>query len=217
VTIINHTFKFIFVHIPKCGGTSVAHALEPLCSYRDLQLGGTPFGELVHRAYGPKYGIAKHSFAIELRRAVGLDVWNEYTTFATVRDPLERTMSTYRYLKQHESHYKFMQNIDSFEAFLDSEEWQKPGPDRMFEPQFRWLHAEREPKEPLVDCTITLNRASDELPALLADIGVPQAKLQRFELPQKNVSASPRLPPPRSSLTDKIKDRYVLDFEQIFG
>lgn len=215
MAIINHSFGFIFVHIPKCGGTTVSHALEPLCSYRDIQLGGTPFGEQMHRAFQPRYGIGKHSFAVELRRAVGLETWTRYTTFSVVRDPVERTVSTYRYLKQHEEHYSFMRDIDSFPAFLQSEQWSGPGPDRMFEPQFRWLHEERDPRQRMVDCFIPAAKLGAALPEMLLRAGVPETKVARVAVERWNASKDDI----EAEITDEalamIRTRYERDFDII--
>lgn len=214
MTIINHTWKFIFIHIPKCGGTSVAHALEPLCGIGDLQLGGTPFGEKCHAAYGPKFGIAKHSFAVEARRAVGERHFREYTTFTTVRDPASRVISMFNYLKLHEAHYTFMKPVDSVSDFLRSERWETHGPDRMFLPQIRWIYDERPPKPRMIDALIPIDRMGELIPDLLRDIGVPNAKVARLQFERKNKSpeTSVKLAP---SDHEAIAKRYSEDYEQI--
>ena len=38
--IISHKHKFIFIHINKCGGSSVTRALMPYLGPNDLVLGG---------------------------------------------------------------------------------------------------------------------------------------------------------------------------------
>ncbi|NEN90268.1 MAG: hypothetical protein F6K48_15660 [Okeania sp. SIO3H1] len=43
--IISENDKFIFIHIPKNGGTSVALSLEERLKYNDIVIGGTKYGD----------------------------------------------------------------------------------------------------------------------------------------------------------------------------
>ena len=90
--IINHKYKFIFIHVPKCGGTSIKRALYPYCDKWDQFLGGHPSvpdndGEGMH----------KHSRAMEIKSYATPQRWEEYFTFAFVRNPLARTLSLYNW------------------------------------------------------------------------------------------------------------------------
>lgn len=87
--------KFIYIHINKCGGTSLTQALKPFLTHEDIVLGGFPEAEKRSEEYFKKYGIYKHSTASEIKKFVGSDVWNEYYKFATIRDPWDRVVSTY--------------------------------------------------------------------------------------------------------------------------
>jgi len=213
MAIINRTWNFVFVHIPKAGGTSMAHALSPLSTWQDLQLGGTEFGEQVHRAYSAKFGLSKHSFANELRNVVGHQTWATMTSFALVRHPVARTISTFRYLRHHRDHYKFMADVETFDAFLSAEFWRLPGPDRMFLPQTKWLIHPNPKTGRLVDCVVRLEEVTSELPSILQKIGIPPTKLDTLAFDQKNAS------PKRQDVvvTDEhlaiIEERYREDFE----
>lgn len=63
---------FVFIHIPKCGGTSVERAL------------GLP--------------LLNHDAALERYRFLGERRWRERLTFAVVRNPYARLASSYFYL-----------------------------------------------------------------------------------------------------------------------
>ena len=64
----------IFIHIPKCGGTSI-----------EKTLGGSKYGG--------------HSFASTLKIKYK-EIWESYYTFTIVREPFSRFASAYNYLKQ---------------------------------------------------------------------------------------------------------------------
>lgn len=60
---------FAFIHVPKCGGTSIT------------------------RAIGQR--IKLHDTALERRDKLGIDRWNAIYTFSVVRHPYERALSFY--------------------------------------------------------------------------------------------------------------------------
>ena len=49
--IINTTHRFIFIHIPKCGGTALTVDLSPLIGMGDMEIGVTRFGGYLQKAY----------------------------------------------------------------------------------------------------------------------------------------------------------------------
>jgi hypothetical protein len=71
---IFHNVRGIFIHIPKCAGTSI-----------EKTLGGQEFGG--------------HSTVKGIREKYPME-WNQYYKFTIVRDPLTRFASGYHYLKQ---------------------------------------------------------------------------------------------------------------------
>jgi hypothetical protein len=68
-----HTVDFAFIHVPKCGGTSVTSAI------------------------GQR--IKLHDTARERRDKLGVDRWNEIYTFSIVRHAYDRTLSYYKFIK----------------------------------------------------------------------------------------------------------------------
>lgn len=85
--IICHKFKFVFVHIPKTGGTSISNALRPLLGRRDDY-------EILRAP--------KHFTAAQIRqRYFTSDLeWSSYLSFAFMRNPWDRIYSDYCFCKR---------------------------------------------------------------------------------------------------------------------
>jgi hypothetical protein len=100
--IISKSKKFIYIHLDKCGGTSIETALEPFLSWDDIIIGSTPFGEKLELVYQEKkinnIILTKHSSANEIKNFIGND-WNNFYKFTTVRDPKSIMISLYYYVK----------------------------------------------------------------------------------------------------------------------
>lgn len=91
-------FECIFIHVPKCAGSSVATSL----------FGSTPTGHL------PLYWYEKQF----------KERFDEYFKFGFVRDPLHRALSAYRYLLQNpeprdRAAYELVSRYSRFDTFID--------------------------------------------------------------------------------------------------
>lgn len=76
---INHKYKFIFVHIPKCGG----HSVDKFFLDRGL-------------VDIPKW----HATSESLINDHGVNFWNKYYSFSIVRNPWNRMVSEYFWQKE---------------------------------------------------------------------------------------------------------------------
>lgn len=136
--IISHSRKFVFIHLQKCGGTSIEYALEPYLSWDDLVLGGTEYGESFQALLYQRYGIDnvqqnmlwKHSNADDIYNFLGKKRWNEYKKIAVVRDPVDMMKSL----------YYFSQNVIRYHTGrIYEEEWRKWVDDKTFPPDWPYL------------------------------------------------------------------------------
>lgn len=75
---INKEHKFIFIHIPKNGGTSIARSLG--------------------------FNLTTHHTAIQIKQSL-TDTYKDYFVFAFYRDPIERFLSLYNYARMPISYY----------------------------------------------------------------------------------------------------------------
>lgn len=116
---ISHDKKCIFIHIPKCGGTSIEDVIWPKDQGRtenDLWMG------FVNR-FENKYqtGGLQHLLARQVREEVGRDVFSDYYKFAFVRNPWDRIVSQFAYMQQRPDlmDYLGMTAETEFKAYLD--------------------------------------------------------------------------------------------------
>ena len=86
--IVSNKYRFIFIHIPKTGGTSLA---EPC--YQDGK------GVLTGLLGETDYIQAGHIRAVGLKERMG-EHWDMYFKFAFVRNPWDRMVSLYHYFLQ---------------------------------------------------------------------------------------------------------------------
>ena len=113
--IISHEHKFIFIHIGKTGGTSVE---KVLCERLDIDFENTK--------KNPRNGHWwKHAWAREVRDLFGSEIWEEYFTFAFVRNPYDMLLSLYSMYTQYpeyinkEEHPKLYHPWNQFDDFKD--------------------------------------------------------------------------------------------------
>jgi hypothetical protein len=103
---------YVFVHIPKCAGTSIHRALGGLHERRSL------------RIEGRKYH--KHAKAAEVRRVLG-PAWDNAFKFSFVRNPWDLMVSSYHWwlaragdFPRLTSHVSRIRELGSFSAFISS-------------------------------------------------------------------------------------------------
>lgn len=95
--IISTERKFIFIHLYKCGGSSVNQAYDPHMLWSDLVLGTTPAGRALQDIHQTAFGLHKHSTAAETRDVIGAETWDACRSFALVRHPHAVYESLYRW------------------------------------------------------------------------------------------------------------------------
>jgi hypothetical protein len=225
--IINNTFRFIFVHIPKSAGTTVTTILSKHSSYCDIELGGTALGEAIQPLFQKRYGLQKHSTLSEIRAVVGEVLLKRYFSFAFVRNPYARAYSIYKYLSRarKDSQVASLADFDKFKdfaAFVNSDYFQSQGYDRMMMPQSIWVARDNRSQDIAVDYVGNVERLGqclDELSALVGGglerrkVGSPLPVLNRSSDAEHAVWSELANNP---AVEEKIYRRYELDFRQ-FG
>jgi hypothetical protein len=220
--IINNTYKFIFIHIPKSAGTSTAAVLHPMTTWQDIEIGGSSFGEEIQTAYRKRFKLYKHIKANELIDIMGVPAWTRYFSFALVRNPFSRALSTYRFLKQwdgvSDEDRRFLGQFDSFEEFVLADSWDSYlGADEMLRPQTSWTHARPAGATCLVDYVGHVENIQHDIEFCLEAIGVKKFYRDAAVVPTMNRSDPASVSPNWTErVMNKIANRYRTDFTQ-FG
>jgi hypothetical protein len=94
---ISHKHKCIFIHIPKSGGTSIEDIIWPSTADRSEE---NLWGGLIDQ-YSNKHqtGGLQHLLASQVKQEVGEEVFSKYYKFTFVRNPWDKAVSQYSYLK----------------------------------------------------------------------------------------------------------------------
>lgn len=100
--ILSRGRRFIFIHIPKTGGTALAMALEARAMKDDVLVGDTPKArQRKGRLAGVKTAgrLWKHSTLADIRGLATEDEIATFFTLALVRNPWDRIVSYYHWLR----------------------------------------------------------------------------------------------------------------------
>lgn len=100
--IISPERRYIFVHIPKTGGTALAQALESRAAREDILIGDTPKArkrKARAQALPARGRIWKHMRLADLDGALSGEEIADHFCFTMVRNPWDRVVSYYHWLK----------------------------------------------------------------------------------------------------------------------
>lgn len=131
--LISYSHRFIFVHIYKVAGTSIADSLGRYTAkgvdrhspaMRFLRTLGVH--RLVPRRRLRKTRAQRHSTAREIREHLPAEVFNGFYKFAFVRNPWDWQVSLYHFALDDDSHaqHQLTRSLGSFEKYL---EWRVDG------------------------------------------------------------------------------------------
>ncbi|MBV8727494.1 MAG: sulfotransferase family 2 domain-containing protein [Candidatus Eremiobacteraeota bacterium] len=139
---VSHSHRFIFIHIPRTAGTSLTMALE--ADGAEMEFDQPAFFELqswqrtpeivqMLRRTNPNDALGnlplKHIPADALRAMLPQEIWNSYFKFSFCRNPWDRLVSIYHWMRRNSEHSDFfrahrpdlvtmMQKVDSFPDFV---------------------------------------------------------------------------------------------------
>ncbi|KJD33390.1 hypothetical protein PK35_05900 [Tamlana nanhaiensis] len=200
--VISKNKKFIFIHIPKSAGTSIQSALElNLNNENHWAVSKTT----KHQSLKDLITLYEHSNFLE--KLVQDFSFLNYYKFAVVRNPFDRLLSLYNYLKKYEVR-KEIKSVETFEEFIEK-----------LEDENSWvsgLYSAKTQLSYLVDMqgvmSIDLVGRFENIPFFLNEL---EAKIDmKLELKQMNVSqlVKPSYRQVYSTYSRKIiEDKFVDD------
>ncbi len=97
MTIISANHNFCFIHIQKCGGTSIEVEWSKYIAWGDFVIGSTLEGEQLQHVFKTLYDVEKHMSANRLSALLGTDHFRSTRTMALIREPLAIIESEYRF------------------------------------------------------------------------------------------------------------------------
>ncbi len=213
--LISTSHKFIFVHVPKSAGSSLTAVLQPYCLPKNRTLwrrlsSFLPFREKVEKVY-----FRQHDTAEKIRAKLGPEVFDEFTSFAIVRNPFDHAVSLFEFLKMQtarnsgrvaaELNFKeFMQLRSKPQRFALEE-----SPVKMADQASRLVDKHG---KIIVTNVLHLENLAQEFPQLCAKLGLPP-----LEMAVKNASKRNAITQYYDATTMSLVQRhYARDFA-LFG
>ena len=113
---VNHEKKCAFIHIPKNAGSSIEYSIDiwnrnDSCAIRKEKFYGH-ISSLDKCRYRLKEVDWQHITAFQMKSLLGLKLWQNYFTFAVVRNPWDRMVSWYHYLNSETEFSKWILSPD---------------------------------------------------------------------------------------------------------
>ena len=118
--ILSHRHKFLFIHIPKTGGSSLRRALNRATAWEPYYL---PL-QLVRRVctwttYRIGSVLPRHGSAVAARDTLMLEQFLAYHKFAFVRNPWDRLVSSFKHLERERQDVLGPRKIRTFHEYCD--------------------------------------------------------------------------------------------------
>jgi len=125
---ISHSKRFLFIHIPKTGGSTLARVLKPAAQTPRRNVLRTTLHALPIRQSPQNAWFEQHDSAAVMISKLGSEALGRYTSFAMVRNPFRHAVSHYEFTHKIEfGHLRRHYARDmGFEEFL---EWRLDGHD----------------------------------------------------------------------------------------
>ena len=208
--LISRKYKFIFIHNPKCAGTSIFELLTPysnmMCRFQN-----TKFYYYSSRLFGEKEILSnfrKHIPARDLKTKVTGNTWNTHYKFGVCRNPYDRVVSTFFYFKNNNDSvlrrdYEKYANFREFVRDLPNLKWK----------DYQHYYLCDAKGNILVDQAIKLENLTSDLNTTLRRLNVSTVQLAHRNKSERKKKFETYFDQESTAIVNKV---YRKDFE-IFG
>jgi hypothetical protein len=179
--LISDRHRFIFIHNPKCAGTSIHKALAPYSNYM-CRLANTSTSYYSRRIFGEREILSNYSHHIsasELMDKIGSEKYKRYYSFGVVRNPYDRAVSNFKYISRSKTHdlHSVYYEFESFEDYvkkLHTLIW--------IDPQFHYLTNKG---KILVDKVMKFENLDQDFKDFLHKFNLTEVELKRHNTSQR--------------------------------
>ena len=209
--IISNSKNFIFIHLDKCGGTSIEDAVRPFLNNNDIKIGTLNFKQDEEELYYlKKYNLKKHSTAQDVKKYLEKD-WDGMYKFATVRNPKDIMISLYYYVKQN-----FDESIENDEYFdiYKKTIMDNSGIDGFIQDIIKYKHSSAHTMTSRIDESFELfdiDHINDSWNYILKKLNIEE----NIKLNKLNKSTKPKDIILKNKTLDLIYDNFKIDYENI--
>ena len=212
-SVYNEEKKVAFIHVHKCAGYAIYRSLFHMSDHQGSGWSDIPNDEHAHEIMrttdedlGGNFRNAAHFRALDMKKYLGAEKYEGFSTFACVRDPWQRLYSWYRFLRKNEKkgrHHELVRNWE-FDEFVQF------STDHFYHPQYQWLVDESD--QVIVNQIIQFENLSEEW-SLFSEKTIGQELKLPVLNKSKMVVRSDDFAKVRRSTLLKFRDRYAQDFE----
>ena len=120
--LVSESHEFMFVHVPRTGGSSARRVLEP-CSTRPSRRRLNKLGSHLGVVPWRRRYFAVHTTLAEAQSAIPREIYQRLFKFAIVRNPWDRLVSQYYYVRNNPAHHRhrLIRSLRGFEEYVDYE------------------------------------------------------------------------------------------------
>ncbi len=207
--LISDQHRFIFIHNPKCAGTSIHQALVSFSNYM-CRHANTSISYYSRKIFGESKKLSNFSYHIsasELKNILGDEFWERYYSFGVVRNPYDRLISNFKYINRSPAHdlhavYDEFNDFSEFIHNIHSLPWK--------DYQHHYLAVNG---QILVDKIMRFENLDEDFSLFIRKFHLPDVKLNRVNISQRRKDYSSYYNAEMISIVNEVYDE---DF-RIFG